>query len=44
MIVLGITLILAVANIIDLTIRVNYKRVNYKRDKKDEPTDDENDN
>ena len=39
MIVLGITLILAVANIIDLSIRVN-----YKRDKKDEPTDDENDN
>lgn len=39
MIVLGITLILAVANIIDLTIRVN-----YKRDKKDETTDDENDN
>lgn len=39
MIVLGITLILAVANIIDLTIRVN-----YKRDKKDEATDDENDN
>lgn len=39
MIVLGITLILAVANIIDLTIRVN-----YKRDKKDEPTDVENDN
>lgn len=40
MIVLGITLILAVANIIDLTIRVNYKRDK----KKDEPTDDENDN
>lgn len=39
MIVLGITLILAVANIIDLTIRVN-----YKRDKKDEPINDENDN
>ena len=26
MIILGVTLILAVANIIDLTIRVNYKR------------------
>lgn len=36
MIILGVTLILAVANIIDLTIRVN-----YKRDKKDE-THDEN--
>lgn len=34
MIVLGITLILAVANIIDLTIRVN-----YKRDNKDAPDD-----
>lgn len=34
MIVLGITLILAVANIIDLTIRVN-----YKRDNKDTPDD-----
>lgn len=39
MIILGVTLILAVANIIDLTIRVN-----YKHDKKDEPTCDENDN
>lgn len=39
MIVLGITLILAVANIIDLTIRVN-----YKNDKKDKMADDENDN
>lgn len=40
MIILGITLILAVANIIDLTIRVNYKNTT----KKDEPTHDENDN
>lgn len=39
MIILGVTLILAVANIIDLTIRVN-----YKNDKKDDPTHDENDN
>lgn len=39
MIILGVTLILAVANIIDLTIRVN-----YKNDKKDKTTDDENDN
>lgn len=39
MIILGVTLILAVANIIDLTIRVN-----YKNDKKDEPTHVENDN
>ena len=39
MIILGITLILAVANIIDLTIRVN-----YKNDKKDKTADDENDN
>ena len=39
MIVLGITLILAVANIIDLTIRVN-----YKNDKKDKTVNDENDN
>ena len=39
MIILGVTLILAVANIIDLTIRVN-----YKHDKKDEPTQDENNN
>lgn len=39
MIVLGITLILAVANIIDLTIRVN-----YKNDKKDKSENDENDN
>lgn len=38
MIILGITLILAVANIIDLTIRVN-----YKHNKKDEPSHDEND-
>lgn len=37
MIILGITLILAVANIIDLTIRVN-----YKNDKKDTKSDDEN--
>lgn len=37
MIILGITLILAVANIIDLTIRIN-----YKHDKKDDKTDDEN--
>ena len=37
MIILGVTLILAVANIIDLTIRVNYKH------EKDEPTNDEND-
>lgn len=37
MIILGITLILAVANIIDLTIRVN-----YKHDKKDDKTDNEN--
>ncbi len=37
MIILGITLILAVANIIDLTIRVN-----YKHDKKDESTHDDN--
>lgn len=39
MIILGITLILAVANIIDLTIRVN-----YKNDKKDKTASDENDN
>lgn len=39
MTILGITLILAIANIIDLTIRVN-----YKQDKNDEPTHDENDN
>lgn len=39
MIILGVTLILAVANIIDLTIRVN-----YKNDKKDKTADDENDN
>lgn len=39
MIILGITLILAVANIIDLTIRVN-----YKNDKKDKSANDENDN
>lgn len=39
MIVLGITLILAVANIIDLTIRVN-----YEHNKKDGLKNDENDN
>lgn len=37
MIILGITLILAVSNIIDLTLRIN-----YKHDKKDNKTDDEN--
>lgn len=37
MIILGITLILAVANIIDLSLRIN-----YKHDKKDNKTDDEN--
>lgn len=37
MIILGITLILAISNIIDLTIRVN-----YKHDKKDTKSDDEN--
>lgn len=34
MIILGVTLILAIANIIDLTIRVN-----YKKDTKDTPDD-----
>lgn len=37
MTILGITLILAVANIIDLTLRIH-----YKRNPKDKP-DDEND-
>ena len=37
MIILGVTLILAVANIIDLSLRIN-----YKHDKKDNKTDDEN--
>lgn len=39
MIVLGITLILAISNIIDLTLRIN-----YKHDKKDTKSDDENNN
>ena len=38
MIILGVTLILAIANIIDLTLRFH-----YKRGPKDKPDDENND-
>lgn len=38
MTILGVTLILAVANIIDLTLRIH-----YKRDPKNKPDDENND-
>lgn len=41
MTILGVTLILAVANIIDLTLRFHYKR--DPKDPKDKPDDENND-
>lgn len=39
MTILGVTLILAVANIIDLTLRIHYKR--NPKDKQDDENDDD---